>query len=1120
MRAGQPFAMRYPLIEVEGSYGTLLASGSWSAPRYCLTGDAFVSTNKGLIKIEDIVKSEENSDNKIPTLTCRGAFGLTTTNLIFNSGLQQTYKLTLKNGIQISGTPNHPILTLNDKFEFVWKTIDELDVGDKILLNVRNNFLYGEENDIEYAKALGCLISEGYLSSENKINIINSDLDMIMPVQNLLQKYGSKAIYHKRNQKDNCYEISTTNQALYKKLKEDNCTYDSYHKHIPNSVFRGTREYQKEFIKYLFEGDGCISIHSNRYGTIAYSSVSEDLIKELQILLLSNFGIVSFITRQKKRKEIKLEIGGEDAYLFCKNIGFVSERKNEKVEQVIKLYEENRNKKSTGSRGWRVFPEIRDYLMNYYPEAKLIINRKDRPNECKGPLMSKDGLKILKEKLPYEVYSKIEFIYRNFVSIPIIQKENSGLQVVYSPKINENCNSFTANGIINHNTSARLSKLANYLFKDIDKDTISEWRDNYDNTEQYPMVLPSKGFYNIVNSSYGIGVGASCSIPAYNLNDVNEALIKLLWDKNINDDEIICMPDFPTGAVLLNADEVRESQKKGTGLACKLRSVVSFDTEERCLVVTEIPFMVYTETICKQLEDIINSEENPGIERFNDLTGKTPLIKIYLKRSANPDKILKYLYKNTSLQSHYGINFTVLENGRYPKVFTWKQLLQAHLDHEHEIYINGFKFDLNKINKRIHIINALLKAYDVIDEVIYTIKSSSSAAVANEGLQKLLNIDEIQAKAILDLKLSRLSKLDITKLCNEKNDLEKEKQRIESILNDEILLKKEIENGLREVAKKFGDARRTKILNISNNDEEPTEVRQLILNFTNIGNIFISESSTLYTQKKGGVGTKFKLEKGEYVVSNRVGDNTDTVLFFSNRGNFYHLKMSELPVGEKIHTSGLISIHSYEEIRAATILSKKSDKKYIIFITKKGIIKKSLLNEYNIKRSGGARAIELGEDDEIVSILFTNEEPCGILTAEGNLLLTQTKDVRAIGRIAKGIKGIKLNDNDYVVSARSIPNSTKEIMSISSLGLSKKTDITEFTYTTKNTKGKKIQKIIDYDFMVDFIPIINEKEILIVSSSAQLKVSLDEITNLSRGAQGSKTIKLKNNEKVISLQKI
>lgn len=669
-------------------------------------------------------------------------------------------------------------------------------------------------------------------------------------------------------------------------------------------------------------------------------------------------------------------------------------------------------------------------------------------------------------------------------------------------------------------TAARLSKLANYLFKDIDKDTISEWRDNYDNTEQYPMVLPSKGFYNIVNSSYGIGVGASCSIPAYNLNDVNEALIKLLWDKNINDDEIICMPDFPTGAVLLNADEVRESQKKGTGLACKLRSVVSFDSGERCLVVTEIPFMVYTETICKQLEDIINSEENPGIERFNDLTGKTPLIKIYLKRSANPDKILKYLYKNTSLQNHYGINFTVLENGRYPKVFTWKQLLQAHLDHEHEIYINGFKFDLNKINKRIHIINALLKAYDVIDEVIHTIKSSNSAAVANEGLQKLLNIDEIQAKAILDLKLSRLSKLDITKLYNEKNELEKEKERIESILNNETLLKKEIENGLREVAKKFGDARRTKILNISTNDEEPTEIRQLILNFTNIGSIFVTEGSTLYTQRKGGVGTKFKLEKGEYVVSNRVGDNTDMVLFFSNRGNFYHVRMSELPVGEKIHTSALISTQPNEEIRAATILSKNCDKKHIVFITKQGIIKKSLLDEYNVKRAGGAKAIELGKDDEIVNVLFVNEESIGILTAEGNLLLTTTNDVRAIGRVAKGIKGIKLNNDDYVVSAKVLPQNTLQILSITQKGLSKRTDFNEFTFTGKNTKGKKIQKIIDSDLMADFLAIEKESEILVVSSTAQLKVSITEISSLGRGAQGTKTIKLKDKDKVISLLKI
>lgn len=669
-------------------------------------------------------------------------------------------------------------------------------------------------------------------------------------------------------------------------------------------------------------------------------------------------------------------------------------------------------------------------------------------------------------------------------------------------------------------TASRLSELSNCLFADVEKRTINEWRDNYDDTEQYPSVLPTKGFYNIVNGTMGIGVGAASSIPQFNLREVNEALIKLLWNPDIDFNEIYCAPDFATGAVLLNEDEVKESLKNGTGSACKLRSIVSFDSSERCLIATEIPYSVYTNTICGELEKILESDDNPGIDRFNDLTGSTPLIKIYLKRSANPDKILKYLYKNTSLQSYYGINMTMLENGRFPRVFTWKEALQAHINHEVVVYTQGFLFDLQKIKDRLHIIEGLLKAISIIDEVIALIKGAADTKNASRGLQQTFGFTEIQAKAILDIKLARLAHLEISKLEKEKNDLEQEKERIEAILQDENLLKKEIEIGLRNVANKFGDERRTKILNISNENEEPTEIRQLILNFTNIGNIFISESSTLYTQKKGGVGTKFKLEKGEYVVSNRVGDNTDTVLFFSNRGNFYHLKMSELPVGEKIHTSGLISIHSYEEIRAATILSKKSEKKYIIFITKKGIMKKSLISEYNIKRSGGARAIELGEDDEIVSILFTNEEPCGILTAEGNLLLTQTKDVRAIGRIAKGIRGIKLNDNDYVVSARPIPNSTKKIMSISGLGLSKKTDITEFTYTGKNTKGKKIQKIINSDFMVDFIPITTEKEILVVSSGAQLKVSLDEITNLSRGAQGSKTIKLKNNEKAISLQKI
>ena len=667
-------------------------------------------------------------------------------------------------------------------------------------------------------------------------------------------------------------------------------------------------------------------------------------------------------------------------------------------------------------------------------------------------------------------------------------------------------------------TSARLSELANYLFADIDKDTIKEWRDNYDDTEQYPAVLSTKGFYNIVNGSMGIGIGMSSSIPQFNLREVNEALIKLLWNPDIDFEEIYCAPDFATGALLLNENAVKDSLKNGNGFACKLRSVVEFDSKERCFVVKEIPYSVYTNTICGELEKILESEDNPGIDRFNDLTNSTPLIKIYLTRSANPDRVLKYLYKNTSLQYHYSINMTMLENGRYPKVFGWKEALQSHLDHEELVYRRGFEFDLNKIKARIHIIEGLLKAYDAIDEVVQTIKTSSSSAAANEALRKLLGIDEIQAKAILDLKLSKLSKLDINKLCNEKNDLEKEKERIEAILSDITLLKKEIENGLREVAKKFGDERRTKIMNIASDEDEPVEVKALSVSLTNKNNLIINETSSLYTQKRGGVGSKFKLEPDEYVMTSTTCQNIDTILFFTVQGNVYSYVAGALPVGEKTTIESLFMIEQAERTCAMTALSKNCNEKYIIFITKNGMLKKSELSEYNMKRGkSGIKALTLDTNDEIASVLFTNEEKIGISTEEGNFLICETKDVRPIGRVAKGVKGIKLNDGDVVASAKTMPAAVKEIVSVSREGKIKRTSIDEFTTQGRATKGSKLQKLVDKDYLADFLPITNEKEITIITTSSQIKLSISDIGLLSKNTCGAQSIKKKDKDNIICL---
>lgn len=667
-------------------------------------------------------------------------------------------------------------------------------------------------------------------------------------------------------------------------------------------------------------------------------------------------------------------------------------------------------------------------------------------------------------------------------------------------------------------TSSRLSGLANHLFADIEKEVITEWRDNYDDTEKYPAVLSTKGFYNIVNGTFGIGIGMSSSIPQFNLREVNNALKTLLLNPDCSFDDIYCAPDFATGGILLNADDVKESLKDGNGKACRLRSVIEFDTSEKCFIVREIPYSVYTNTICRELEQILEEEDNPGVDRFNDLTGAEPLIKIYLSKRANPDRVLRYLYKNTSLQYHYGINITMLDDGRFPKVFGWKAALNAHIEHEKFVYRQGFIFDLQKIKDRLHIIEGLLKAINVIDEVIKIIRASSDTKSAANELQKFLEIDEIQAKAILNIRLSRLAHLEVNKLVTEKEDLEKDADRINEILNDEKLFNKQLTDGWEEVAKKFGDDRRTEILNLATEESEPIEVKSLLVNLTNKNNLIISEASSLYTQRRGGVGSKFKLGDGEYILASTSCQNVDTLLFFTAQGKVYSQTAGDLQIEEKIAIESLVTMDSPENVCGMTAITKDSKEKYIIFVTKNGLLKKSEISEYNMKRSKtGIKALVLDEGDEISSVVFTNEEKIGILTEEGQFLVCESKLIRPIGRVSKGVIGIKLNAGDHVVSVKSIPIETKELVSVSGEGKIKRTSIEEFSVQGRATKGGKIQKVTDGDWMADFLPIQDEKELTIIATSSQIKLSTSSISLLSKNTSGAQSIKKKAKDNIISL---
>lgn len=662
-------------------------------------------------------------------------------------------------------------------------------------------------------------------------------------------------------------------------------------------------------------------------------------------------------------------------------------------------------------------------------------------------------------------------------------------------------------------TSSRLSPLSEYLFKDIEKETIKEWRDNYDDTEQYPVILPTKGFYGIVNGGVGIGVGAAFSCPQFNLKEVNEALIKLLDNPEISFDEIYCAPDFATGAILLNEAEVKESLKKGEGLACKLRSVVSFDSGERCLIVTEIPYGVYTNTICGELNKILEDEANPGIERYNDLTKGTPIIKIYLKRAANPDKVLKYLYKNTSLQSHFGINLTMLENGRYPKVFGWKEALQAHINHEKEVYRRGYEFDLNKIEQRIHIIEGLLICLAQIEEVIQTIKSSSSTITASKALCENFLLDEAQAKAVLDMKLSRLAHLEVEKLKNEKEKLEKEATAIKEILDNTELFNEQLKNGWREVAEKFGDARRTKVLNIEKEEDEPIDNKKLLINLTNQNNIIAYEVSSLYTQKRGGVGNKLKLNGGEYVIATESCETIDTISFYSNCGKYYTYCAKDLPILEKLSLESIFKIEENEFINNMSVISQ--DNKFIAFITKKGLVKKSRLSDYRSK-ANGVKAIELMPDDEIRSTLILKNEKIGILTEKGYFLICETDDISPIGRVARGRKCISLGENDFVRQAAIIPEGTNEILFVTNTGYVKKISKNLIPIQGLNTKGKKVYKTEDSELMAGFL-VVDNNEVIVNTTNTMVKLNLNDIPSLSLSAKGVISVKLNKNQKVIGL---
>lgn len=664
-----------------------------------------------------------------------------------------------------------------------------------------------------------------------------------------------------------------------------------------------------------------------------------------------------------------------------------------------------------------------------------------------------------------------------------------------------NCGTIITSGDEAHMryTELKLAEIAKYLYGGIEKNTVSEWKKNFDESEIYPSVMPSIGFYNIVNGTLGLGIAISSSIPSFNLKETNEAIISLIQNPNLSPEDIVIMPDFPTGGILVNKNEVKESLIKGTGKACRLRAKLEYNPDSNSIVVTEIPYSVYTSTITKEIKALIEENEDYGIDGINDDSGFAPNYEIQLKKGINPNKMIKKLYKDTSLESFYSINMWALDEGRFPKVFGLKDLYMAYITHIRTCKRREIQFDLDKALARENILNALIVAAANIDEVVSIIRASDSPADASVKLIERFKFNEEQTKAILAMKLSSLTKVDSIKLNDELEEIKKKIEELRYLLNTPSALDAELIKILREVANKFGDERRTKVVNIVEKDEE--EVPQIqeddvaVMLFDN-NMLRVVKSDEINGAKRGKKGANLKPPKNSNLINTLYTTNLGSIAAFTSGGRMYSFSVSDLEYGNDYSVYELIQLQDNEKVLTLIDSNSFSSFKYILFVTKQGLIKKSKTSEYNTRAKKGQVAIKLKEDDSIVNVFLSSNEKDRIMIASnsGYSVFYDHTDIAAIGRASQGIKAIKLKTNEYVIATTIVKEniSYKGILSITSTGKGKMTKVEDYNETSRAIKGSLVQKLDDEEELATIYAIPEEQEKVFVTANNKAVILLSK----------------------------
>ena len=682
-------------------------------------------------------------------------------------------------------------------------------------------------------------------------------------------------------------------------------------------------------------------------------------------------------------------------------------------------------------------------------------------------------------------------------------------------------------------TESKLAKISLELIRDIGKDTVN-FVPNFDETEKEPEVLPSRFPNILVNGTMGIAVGMATNIPPHNLGEVIDGCVAYIDNKDITVSEMmeyIKGPDFPTGATILGNSGIKKAYETGRGsITIRAKAEIEESNTKSKIIITEIPYGVNTSDLKQKIAELVRDKVIEGIADYHEETNLENGLKIVvtLKKEANANVVLNNLYKHTSLQSTFGIIFLMLDQGQ-PKTLNLKEIISKYIDYQKEIIIRRTKFELDKDEKRVHILEGLKIALDNIDAVIKIIKESESDEVAKTKLKERFNLDEVQSDAILEMKLRRLTGLERNKIESELEDLLKAIANYKAILASEEKVLEIIKNELLEIKQRFADERRTKIDMTAIDyieDESLIPVEDVVITITNKGYIKRMTSETYKTQNRGGVGVKGMSTNEEDFVENIISMTThDYIMFFTNKGKVYRIKGYEIPSFNRqskgIPVINLLPIEKDEIVKAMLKVGNNEHNGNIVFCTQNGLVKRTDIKEFENIRSNGKIAITLKDEDELLSVQKTNgDNEILIASSNGRMIRFNENEIRIMGRSAAGVRGIDVGDGIAVGCEIAEPG--EEILVVTEKGYGKKTKLEEYRMTHRGSKGVKALNITEKNGnIVAFKTIHNEEDVMIVTNSGIIiRMPSLQISTTGRVAQGVKLINLKGDQKVSTVETI